>query len=184
MEMSPARSPCLPGLGFPLPASDVVWLKGSAAAAGGPCSLPGCAHTCANGHAAAQRKGQREAYIATFFIFAPKGRRLESEQPGKSQTVRRLAETSCGTSLNIRPSLSTAQQDMKSNLYFISLIICQCKEFVLFPLLLVGFFVFGGVFFCLLSNVGPTSDPRVTSLRLQDLPPGRHTCRSSMGITY
>lgn len=41
---------------------------------------------------------------------------------------------SCGISLNIRPSFSTARQDVKSNLYFTSLTICQGKELVLFPL--------------------------------------------------
>lgn len=65
----------------------------------------------------------------------------------------------CGISLKIRPFLSMAQQVMK-----LGLTICQCKELVLFPLLLclLGFFIY----------LGFTSVSRVTCLRLQDLPPG------------
>lgn len=61
-----------------------------------------------------------------------------------------------------------AQQVMRSGLT-----ICQCKELVLFPLLLrlLGYFIY----------LGSTSVSRVTCLRLQDLLPGRHTCRSLMG---
>lgn len=61
-------------------------------------------------------------------------------KPVREAKGKEAAEMSCGISFSIRASLSTAQQDMKSNLYFTSLTICQCKELVLFPLLLSFFF--------------------------------------------
>lgn len=112
-----------------------------------------------------------EAHTASFLIFAKKDRRLKREQRDKESNSKEAAEMSCGIFSNMRPPLSTAQQDMKSNLHFTSLTICQHKELVLSSLFCC----------CCFFYLGSTLLPKVTSPRLQDLPPGRGTCRDAMG---